>query len=474
MSGSQVDSELSRELSELCAGFESRAADSIQRQLTNAASLSEEMLNLENRFSLMKDKIERSMKLKHNFCTPIGRLSDELIREILQYGIDPGCGHSFLTKGFPLFPTYSINSGCGVLNTTLLGESLRQLAPRIRQLQVRWSKVATQHDIPRLEDFLSDHMGHKEFSVLQTLDVMDAFEEDPQRRPIVLNMPALSTMRFKGVPRIIPRPIVSLVHLVIKGGFRLEINEILDFLSYYPQLKTCSITNTECYGDDEDDHELVTLTNLKASSSTFLTLGTFLDERDDDELYEFLGLYLMESNELKISNDEYNIIFSMTYQSRGPISVAHAYGFHDGPPEEIHSFPTLSSYSTNISLLDIRYSILPSLGDIILAFTAWSKIAHIRVCTEELGFERLLTALEDTPTVLCPLLRILDCTGTRFSSLRMKQFLDFREKKGVCIQTLKFTRGFAHCGLDELLSSATTTIVQSDPVEHQVDNSTET
>ncbi|KZT32935.1 hypothetical protein SISSUDRAFT_1054879 [Sistotremastrum suecicum HHB10207 ss-3] len=486
----------------------------------------------------MKDKIERSMKLKHNLCIPIGRLSDELITEVLRYGIDTGFEHSFLTEGFPLFPTYSIctrwrnvainspslwyriplpcpqslfrlirdrsrnhslnvfllsDSEYGELNTALLGESLRQLAPRIHKLQVLWSKVATQPDIPTLENFLSVYIGHKEFSVLRDLDLTDTFDDDPERNPIVLNIPALLKLRFNGAPKIIPRSIASLIHLDFKWS-RLKISEILDLLSYYPQLKTCSITNPECCGDleDEDDHDVVALNQLESLVIDFvhlsemqsilahltlpvsarLTLGTYLDEPDDILFHNFIGPYLSKCEELKISDDETTIIYSMTYQSRGPVSVSH--GFPDGPPAEIDAFPALSLHSINITLLDIRYSILPSLGDIIDAFTAWSKIAHIRVCTEELEFERLLTALEDTPTVVCPLLRTLDCTGTQFSSLRMKQFLDFREKKGVCIQTLKFTRGFAHYGVDELLSSATTTIVQSDPVEHQVDDSTET
>lgn len=93
--------------------------------MINVESLDEEMLSLENSetnalltitpdsihdcqdFAMMKERIERSMKLQHNLCIPIGRLTDEIITEILQYGIDEVYEEASLAD-LALFPTYSM------------------------------------------------------------------------------------------------------------------------------------------------------------------------------------------------------------------------------------------------------------------------------------------------------------------------------------------------------------------------------
>ncbi|KZS91745.1 hypothetical protein SISNIDRAFT_496384 [Sistotremastrum niveocremeum HHB9708] len=526
MTPNLVDSELSKELSELYAGFESKVADSIHRQMINVESLDEEMLSLENNFAMMKERIERSMKLQHNLCIPIGRLTDEIITEILQYGIDEVYEEASLAD-LALFPTYSIctrwrnvaisspslwsrislpchpnlfrlirdrsrsnllqvsvvnASDPDPLDTVTLGESLRQLAPRISQLRISWAWFETQPNMPFLDVFFSDHVGQKEFSALREIDLTDTFNEDPTRKPVVLNTPALRIMGFEGLPSTIPRPIPSLIELEFRGS-QLEINEILDLLSYYTQLEICSIINTESCGDLEDDHDIVSLDRLQSfeidmmhvsemeillahltlPASARLTLGTYLPDPDYHLFHRFLGPYLLKADELKITSDEKNIIYSMTYKSRGPITITHR--THDGPPPGIALLPTLASHSSDLSLIDIEYSVLPSLSNLILAFSLWDDIENIRVSTQELEFERLLNALEETPNIVCPLLKILDCAETEFSSLRMKNFLEFRENKGARIQTLKFTRGYAHSGVDELISTTTTTIVQLDPVE---------
>lgn len=325
------------------------------------------------------------------------------------------------------------------------------------------------------DTLLSMHVDQREFSALREIDLTDIFTDDPECDPIGLNAPALRKLIFDGLPSFIARPIPSLLDLQYKTcGF--DIKEILNLLSYHPQLHSCSLINTGSRGDFKDHHSIVSLNslqnlvldnlhvsgmeillaNLTLPASARLTLGTYVHDHDHDLFEKFIGPYLSNSDELKVTSDKKKIIYSMTYKSRGAITIAHRAG--DG------LLPTLAKCPTDLSLIDIQHSILPPVSDLIQAFTLWSKIAHIRVCTEELQFENLLTALEETPAIVCPLLRILDCTGTEFSGLRMKSFLDFRESKGARIQTLKFTRGFAHSGVDELVSS-TTAIIQLDPVE---------
>ncbi|KZT31791.1 hypothetical protein SISSUDRAFT_1133497 [Sistotremastrum suecicum HHB10207 ss-3] len=470
-------------------------------------------------FSSMQKRIERSFKIQHNRCIPIDRLSDEIITEILQYEID-NAGDNWSFKDFPLFPTYSIctrwrqvaikspslwtrmslpcpprlfrlirdrsrsnqlkvfvsnASGPDPIDTASLGESLRQLVPRISKLRVSWDWFATQLDMISFDCLLYDYVGQREFSALREIDLTDTFTDDPECDPIDLNAPALRKLIFEGLPSFIARPIPSLIDLQYKSC-DFGIKEILNLLSYHPQLHSCSIVNTGFRRDFKGHHNIVflnslqnlvldnlhvsgmeiLLANLTLPASARLTLGTYVHDHDHDLFEKFFEPYLSKSDELKITSDTKNIIYSMTYKSRGAITIAHRAG--DSP------LPTLAKCPTDLSLIDIHHSILPPVSDLIHGFTLWSKIAHIRVCTEELQFENLLTALEETPAIVCPLLRILDCTGTEFSGLRMKSFLEFRENRGVCIQTLKFTRGFAHSGVDELVSS-TTAMIQLDPVE---------
>ncbi|KZS89500.1 hypothetical protein SISNIDRAFT_458699 [Sistotremastrum niveocremeum HHB9708] len=86
---------------------------------------------------------------------------------------------------------------------------------------------------------------------------------------------------------------------------------------------------------------------------------------------------------------------------------------------------------------------LASRSSLIGALNSWTQLTHIGVFTEEMQFEKLLSALEAAPGPLCPKLQSLNCSGTRFSSTRMKHFLQSRKDNDVPLLELKFTKGFA-------------------------------
>lgn len=354
------------------------------------------------------------------------------------------------------------------ISMKFLGEALREIIPRIARLDINWHSDPAV-DFPTLERLLSTDLAGKEFSALKVLDLSDPAGPGGHVLGANVNAPLLHTMHFCGPSDRIPRTFHHLTHLKF-NWCRLELQDILNLLKEFPLLEKCTIIDDEASeeGQNHVDHPMILLDKLQylsvdeLTTSTMesllrhlevpphaaLSLGTCEPMVVDQSLHDLLRLCLSESVQLTIDGYCKRIRYLTTSTSRGPISIT--YTPHRVSSEEIRELPLLASCTKQLSVLDLQFWDLPSLADLTKALTIWCGITCIRVRSQELDFERVLTALEETSDIVCPLLRTIDCVGTRFSSVRMKRFLEFRQKKGVRLEELRASKGYSTSGLDGL------------------------
>ncbi|KZS91755.1 hypothetical protein SISNIDRAFT_456337 [Sistotremastrum niveocremeum HHB9708] len=490
---------LSGELSKLCAAFELNATNIIA-----------------TRDSEIQTRLAQVLNERHNSCTAIGRLSDELIVEILRYVVNdwtarnihnhqrpevspflvcrkwrtaamkerllwnkiriPASLTRFATlrdrsKNAPLEICLSYND-FGSEGLDMMGDHLRQLVPRISHLDISWHEESWECD-PTMANFFATYIGQQEFSGLKSLRVDDL--NCGAEPPFVLNTPVLQQLMFYGRPLGMPNYMTSLVNLEWEW-FNLTAAEILDVLSGFPRLRTCVISSEmpEFHGDEVDPHFPVQLKylesltvetlfahemshlpeHLETPSHTVFDLVIEKTLESNDALERFFHDRLALSDGLTISPGDKAFLYAFTLPSQGSLRSPVKIEF-DGPrgsdARQLYSLPKLASYLPNLSLIDLRISHLPSTLDLMQALRSSPYLIEVRATTGTYDFERLLTALENTPDILCPFLQILDCRGTKFSSIRMSQFLTFRQKKEVPIQELKITKGFANMGTADLI-----------------------
>ncbi|KZT36122.1 hypothetical protein SISSUDRAFT_92647 [Sistotremastrum suecicum HHB10207 ss-3] len=356
-----------------------------------------------------------------------------------------------------------------------IGDPLRQLLPRIARLHVDW------HD-PDLQAFFSRHIGGTELPSLVSLDVKD-FESS--HMPYTFNAPLLRRFRFFGPSdNAFLVPFGDLVEFNIHS-FRLEPGEILDILSLLPRVKFCDIGNTdpsEVPTQDFGDravalHNLQTLSigtltipdiacvvkHLHIPSSATMSLSVEEEESAESGIETLVGPLLEETHELLISDRESirmpDTIFTLKSKKRAKVLITHSLLREHTP--KLPSLAKLAVYGTSLNTLTLHLPILPDTTSLVTALSSWTLISQICVSTEERQFDKLLIALE-TPGTLCPKLHTLNCTGTRFSSTRMKYFLQSRKDNRVPLQELKFTKGFAEPNAASF-SSLVPTLIEYDP-----------
>ncbi|KZS89493.1 hypothetical protein SISNIDRAFT_469264 [Sistotremastrum niveocremeum HHB9708] len=356
-----------------------------------------------------------------------------------------------------------------------LGDPLRQLLPRIARLYVHWI-------YPDLQSFFSKHIGETELSSLVSLDVEEyGMPLTPQ---YMLRAPRLRQFRFMGpLDNIILVPFHYLVDFKIHC-FQLTPGEILDILSLLPRVKFCAIGNIDPSEIPTEDitGRVVVLNNLQTLSigaltipemaslvkylqipaSATMSLKTEREGSGDNTIEDFVGPLLEQTHELSISHRGWmdGIVFTLKGNKRAKTDITHS-----SSDEDIPKFPSLANlavYPTPLHSLTLHLSTLPETTLLIEALRSWKQLSHVGVCTEERQFEKLLIALEATPGTLCPKLQNLNCTGTKFSSTRMKYFLQMRKDHGVPLQELKFTKGFAEPNANSF-SSLVPTIIEFDP-----------
>lgn len=153
-------------------------------------------------------------------------------------------------------------------------------------------------------------------------------------------------------------------------------------------------------------------------------------------LADFLGPYMSTSDEFKIVKRDDQAVYTLISKTGREIEITHLdvipFAWSDPAALKLTALnlPKLASYPSNLSHLHLQTDSLPSTQDLIRTLSAWALISSIRVQTDESNFGKLLTALENAPELICPLLKILDCTGTKVCSTRIAPFLAIRKRMG--------------------------------------------
>ncbi|KZS91785.1 hypothetical protein SISNIDRAFT_487103 [Sistotremastrum niveocremeum HHB9708] len=310
--------------------------------------------------------------------------------------------------------------------------------------------------------FITQHIGSKEFSSLQSLIFDSCHSGRPGNPPSTMNTPMLSNLTFHAeiftIPRLSPENIVNLDYTCLF----MTPPEVLDLLSAFPALEQCSITDTEPegYAEDRVDHAVVSLNHLRslsiksrwfedvdylldhmdipATATTIIGLLGVGDDEDDATFESLIGSRLRLYDGLKLVQSPHSLVATLTPKFGG--SLQFSYEGDLWRTLKDMSLSSFSAYSSILSSIDLEIPSLSSAVELVEALRP-SPLIHIRVRTQEASFERLLTALEDTPGVVCPFLESIDCTGTPFSAARMRNFLNFREAKAIPLRELKITKG---------------------------------
>ncbi|KZS91775.1 hypothetical protein SISNIDRAFT_487093 [Sistotremastrum niveocremeum HHB9708] len=347
-----------------------------------------------------------------------------------------------------------------------IADPLRQLVPRITRLEMAWEKHSA--DTGGLNGFLATYIGRKEFSNLRSLDLTDL--RNGVEPSVTLNTPGLRSFKYRGELGHLPNiEAPRLVDLHVNWQL-MTLPEILTILSRYPTLKNCKIEQSGLMTKDFGNHgtrskvalrrmrsfyagefytnDMIYLfEHLELPDSASVTLGIESDRHEEDApLTDLLGPQIALADGIKIAGANLSEINYTLFRASGQFEVVHRKAGN-----AIFESPlNLASYPNNLTSLEFHIQRLPSMQDLIAILTYWSSLTHIRVCTEELSFEKLLTALEETPQTVCPELQSLDCTGTKFSGPRMKVWLAFRKQRCVGLKELTVTKGFAEPKLDDI------------------------
>ncbi|KZT33359.1 hypothetical protein SISSUDRAFT_420158 [Sistotremastrum suecicum HHB10207 ss-3] len=389
---------------------------------------------------------------------------------------------------------------------TAHGDALRQLAPRISHLEVTTFGDPDEHDQEELN--FNKHVGRKEFSSLLTLKFSLAHWTSV---PFTINAPGIQTLIWNGSPSIrsLSHP-CRLINLSITS-WSAKSPDILDILSEMPALERCSIWNPfdDPGSPSTTTHAKVSLPSLKSlrvhnvdpdemdyllqhlilPPYAAIESRTFAMRASVELFFRFGGPYMQSCETLKVTKSEATkpedfesdieipdffrgrwetgLCLTLMSRIRGWMKLHWIPG--KDSPLSVEFLEVLSSYPNVLTRIELRHE-LPCPSALIEALGSWSLITHIRIQVGVDDFERLLTALEDTPDIICPALTVLDCCGVRFSSVRMAFFLGFRKDKSVPINELIMTTGFAEGSMDDfehLLTKLSLCEIESGPDDVQ-------
>ncbi|KZT33358.1 hypothetical protein SISSUDRAFT_1054344 [Sistotremastrum suecicum HHB10207 ss-3] len=496
-------------LDALFKGFETKLEEQLQQRLLGSGDSSARVSaieSLEQAWSEMEQRMNLYLKRQRNMCAPIGRLPDELVVEVLRHCLDRENSvypHSFwcpfrIPSAYSLcarWRTLAVNAPClwskiilplplkmfkllrdrsvpasldvfvaydlferddDLISRT--GDSLRQIVPRVSRLHVRHPADN------QMNDFLVSHIGQKEFSSLTFLEMNENEDEDDSREAIyVLNTPLLRKLVFHGrTSSLSCFPLANLTDMTL-DAMSLSGLEILKLLSATPRLECFDIV----YGHVVYSDDTIPLPNVSLPLLRRLAIIELLTDEADRLLHhlevppsahlelwvcndghsatieDFIGRHMATHYGLKIFVEP--LIFTLMSKCKEDILFCTLLD-----SESAVDFLALSKHPTNLSRLELAIE-LPPIKVLIGALRSWNLLTHICVRVDEDDFERLLTALEETPDIVCPALAILDCTGTKFSTIRLGSFLRFRRDKSAPIQELRITGGFAEGGVEALL-----------------------
>ncbi|KZS90327.1 hypothetical protein SISNIDRAFT_457855 [Sistotremastrum niveocremeum HHB9708] len=309
-------------------------ADRISQHLLESPT-AEDLGSVQNTLLEMERSLRNAsyfLLSQYNRCTPIGRLSDDLLLEILKYCMHdtslyydldaPIIPPAFYvctkwsnvaknssslwtrislpmnTQLFKLFVTRSGSSSLDVFLSNQLihrprdlfevstirriGGCLRQLLPRISHLQIFWEGPANEEPEDEepvneepLSQLVTDYIGETELSTLRSLHIT---EEGGSATHIKLNTPMLRSLRFgEGSTNNLH---LSSEHLVILELDRINATpkEILNLLYQFPTLKHCRIkTLTGANRHESDVLPFVSVPKLQTLLIAKLNLCDMID-----------------------------------------------------------------------------------------------------------------------------------------------------------------------------------------------------
>ncbi|KZS91730.1 hypothetical protein SISNIDRAFT_487047 [Sistotremastrum niveocremeum HHB9708] len=293
------------ELSLVCDELDSRVSDELQRVLVDPFSSGHSIRAFTAVLHELDQRLARSsqlLKQRQNMCTPIGKLSDEIILEILEYCAKEHLFGHYSPKGTNLPAPFSLCSkwrNIAVRSPTLwsnislpmpsdlldlfmsrngnvplavvvdivdqvvdkllenedfsfdsLGSSLRPVLPRISRLSLLWTSPNAEN-VMTLNTFIAQHIGHRELTSLEVLHINSIYTFD---EPITkINAPKLLTLNFVGFVPSVPSFVDNTVTELNLSGREFELHEVLDVLAALPLLETCMIDTAE-----HDEPQLIT------------------------------------------------------------------------------------------------------------------------------------------------------------------------------------------------------------------------
>ncbi|KZT32925.1 hypothetical protein SISSUDRAFT_1054868 [Sistotremastrum suecicum HHB10207 ss-3] len=524
------------ELSVVCDELDSRVSDELQRVLVDPFSSGASLNDTREIFTPVLHELDQRLarssqmlKQRQNMCTPIGKLSDEIILEILEYCAREHLFGHYSPEGTNLPAPFSLCSkwrNIAIRSPTLwshislptpscllelflsrngnvplavvvdiedkllenedfsfdnLGSSLRPILPRISRLSLQWNSPEAEN-VMTLNTFIAEQIGQRELPALEMLHVNSIYTFD---EPITkINAPKLLTLNFIGFAPSVPSFVHDTVTELNLSGREFELHEALDVLAALPLLETCAINTAE---HDEptlvtDYHAPVLLPRLKKILLTsfnvdqmdylvkhleipplaFMRLDTCADPDEHFLLFEdFLGPLITLSEGHCVSHGVDQNSFGCYVESHELIckSGRQMVVTHDTPSDSVDII-RLSRYWTNLSLIDLHITRLPSVVELVHVINCWLKISHLGIHTENADFERLLEAFEISVSLPCPLLRSLDCTGTSFNAGRMGRFLRLRRGQSRPIRELGFTKDLVQWTDTEREVDAFSTLVE--------------
>ncbi|KZS95245.1 hypothetical protein SISNIDRAFT_452601 [Sistotremastrum niveocremeum HHB9708] len=448
---------------------------------------------------------------QRNMCMPIGRLSVEIVVEILEYCLEQGLDRCtpriiypsaffwcktwrtiaintpslwsqiFLPAPRKMFRLLRDRSGTASLTVfvlaskhtlkdselTWVGNALCEIIPRISHLTLEWSLHKSSGI---LREFLLAYVGQKQFDRLRFLE-WDVMLHEPSSEIFTLNAPEVRSLKVNGeMFRALRLPCPHVVRLqLILDDVYMSSEEILGLLSEVPYLEHCEISDPEPISGPltTNSRPLVLLSNLRylaigavtirhagyllqhleipSSAKVQLEIWSDDSEGESEDVPHFVSLKSVLPTSmapflgLGMTFTGVNSCFTFTTESEGSLALDCQF---DNLAQLFSEPSDLASYAAILTEVEVQYMpfTLPATRHLINAFLLWSRITQLRVQLDENDFERLLTALEDTPEIVCPRLRILDCGDTKLSSARMVVFLGFRRDKGVPITELTVSR----------------------------------
>lgn len=344
---------------------------------------------------------------------------------------------------------------------------LRQLAPRIAQLQLVWEvKDMEEMNLPL---FLATQIGQTEFSLLKAFTLTHCVDEAQSEEPtFVMNIPILRSLeiwadKYYNVPRIRCENLVDLHY----QAERFDILDIVYLLAQFPNLEKAIFSNELLSQLQWHALPVVSLRNLRelyicqlwlsemehllrhldAPSLTKLGMDIADDRHGEMRFERFLKPYIAWADALSICSADHHVdLYSLTSKSGRSLTVEYASSGDYDMDCEFASLPTLASYPSHISTFELSLP-PPPVPDLVDALRCWSSITHIVLhADEEDDSTRLFTALmaidAADSAVVCPLLKSLDLTESIFNTTRLTQFLEFRQGKNVPVRELKVPKGW--------------------------------